>query len=181
MKERLKSLLKNKFLRNVITLSSGTFISQAVVLAASPLLARVYSVDSFGQLAIYTSFTTFLAVLSTGRYELAIGLPKEDDDALRIFKLILLIGLGVSFFYFIGVFLLKEVFNIYDSTRLLSNREAYLAPAYIFFIAIHSALNFWKHRQKRYKEITISNALQVISTIIFSIVLGYFDVQNAMI
>ena len=132
MREKLKELSQNKFLRNVSTLAFGTIISQAIVVLSSPLLTRIFTVEDFGVLQIFTSITVFFAVISTGRYELAIGLPKEDDDALRIIKLIIFIGFAISTLYFITIFILKFFFKYEDYTRFLVGNNAYVALIYIF-------------------------------------------------
>lgn len=181
MREKLKELSQNKFLRNVSTLAFGTIISQAIVVLSSPLLTRIFTVEDFGVLQIFTSITVFFAVISTGRYELAIGLPKEDDDALRIIKLIIFIGFAISTLYFITIFILKFFFKYEDYTRFLVGNNAYVAPIYIFFIAIFSALSYWNQRKKKYKLITYSNAIQVISATFFSILFGFFGFHDGMI
>ena len=181
MREKLKELSQNKFLRNVSTLAFGTIISQAIVVLSSPLLTRIFTVEDFGVLQIFTSITVFFAVISTGRYELAIGLPKEDDDALRIIKLIIFIGFAISTLYFITIFILKFFFKYEDYTRFLVGNNAYVAPIYIFFIAIFSALSYWNQRKKKYKLINYSNAIQVISATFFSILFGFFGFHDGMI
>lgn len=181
MKEQLKQLYKSPFLKNVSTLVFGSIISQAVVVISAPLLSRLFSVESFGILSIFTSFTVFFAVLSTGRYEFAIGLPENDDKALKIFKLIIYIGAFVSVFYFAVIFLLKVILKVHDKTGFLVQKESFIAPLYIFFIAVYSALGYWKQRKKEYKKITIANALQVIATTIFSVTFGLLKISSGMI
>ena len=181
MREKLKELAQNKFLKNVSTLAFGTIISQAIVVLSSPLLTRIFTVEDFGVLQIFTSITVFFAVISTGRYELAIGLPKEDDDALKIIKLIIFLGFAISIFYFIIIFVLKFFLKYEDYTRFLVGNNAYVAPIYIFFIAIFSALSYWNQRKKKYKLITYSNAIQVISATFFSIVFGFLGFHEGMI
>lgn len=181
MREKLKELSQNKFLKNVSTLAFGTIISQAIVVLSSPLLTRIFTVEDFGVLQIFTSITVFFAVISTGRYELAIGLPKEDDDALKIIKLIIFLGFAISIFYFIIIFVLKFFLKYEDYTRFLVGNNAYVAPIYIFFIAIFSALSYWNQRKKKYKLITYSNAIQVISATFFSIVFGFLGFHEGMI
>ncbi|MFN3299695.1 MAG: lipopolysaccharide biosynthesis protein [Sediminibacterium sp.] len=181
MRQRLRNLAKNDFLRNVTTLAAGTIISQIVVVAVSPLLSRLFTVEDFGVLSIFTSFTVFLAIVSTGRYEFAIGLPEDDNQAKKIVKLIFCIGAYVSVFYFLAIIVLREVLKINDPTGFLSYKEAYIAPFYILCIAIYSALSYWNQRYKRYKSITIANSLQVISTAFASIVFGLLGLHSGMI
>lgn len=181
MKDKIQQLLRNQFLKNVSTLAFGTLISQGIVVASSPLLSRLYSVEAFGALSVFTSITVFFAVISTGRYELALGLPKKDNDALRMVKLILMIGAAVSLFYLLVIILLKEWLRINDHSGFLTQQSSYLAPLYIFFIAVYSALSYWNQRKKKYKLISISNAVQVIAATGFSIAFGFLDFSSGMI
>ena len=136
MKDKILDIFKSDFYKSIATLASGTIISQFVVIASSPFLSRIYLVDSFGQLAIFTSITAFLSVISTGRYELAMGLPKKEEDVLKIFKLIILIGLIVSTTYLFLNFILRDVLEIEDRVGFLTKKESYISPLDIFFIAI---------------------------------------------
>lgn len=181
MIERLKQLSRNQFLRNVSTLAFGTIISQAVVVGSSPILSRIYSVEQFGLLSVFTSITVFFAVVSTGRYELAIGLPDNDDKSAKIFKLIIAIGAVISSLYLAIILLLKHGLRINDHTGFLNQNTSYLAPLYIFFVATFSALGYWNQRHKNYKKITIANAVQVIATTLFSIALGLLGYPQGMI
>ncbi|PIF47086.1 O-antigen/teichoic acid export membrane protein [Chryseobacterium sp. 52] len=181
IKSIFNNIKSNPFLRNVAILSSGTIISQLIVIATSPFLTRLYSVEAFGLLSVFSSFAVFFAVLSTGRYELALGLPDDNRKAAKIFKLIIYIGACVSVLYLILIFLLKDIIHIQDKTGFLTNNQVYLAPVYIFFGALYSALGYWNQRDKRYKRITIANAFQVIGTSIFSMLFGVLKFENGLI
>ena len=181
MKERLRELSRNKFLRNVSTLVFGTVISQGIVIASSPLLTRLYNVEAFGLLSVFTSITIFFAVVSTGRYELAIGLPIEDKYSIKIIRLIIFLGFIISLFYLLIIIILKDVVQYNDKTGFLNNNTSYLAPLYVFFIALYSALSYWNQRNKKYKLITISNAIQVVTATAFSIYFGMVGLKQGMI
>ncbi|ANF51542.1 hypothetical protein A0O34_13970 [Chryseobacterium glaciei] len=79
------------------------------------------------------------------------------------------------------IFLLKDIVHLKDKTGFLSNNQAYLAPIYIFFGALYSALGYWNQRDKKYKKITIANAIQVIGTSIFSLIFGVLHYESGMI
>lgn len=181
MKALFNTILNNPFFRNVTTLALGTVVSQAIVLASSPLLSRLFSVADFGVLSVFTSISVFFAVLSTGRYEFAIGLPENDAKAKLIFLLIVKLGFTISMCYFGVIFLLKDIFNIQDGAGFLKERTAWLSPVYIFFIAVYSGLGYWFQRFKKYKEITFANAIQVCCTALFSLIFGYLHVKSGMI
>lgn len=167
-------IINNPFLKNVSILASGTIISQIIVVAMSPILTRLYSVEAFGTLSLFTSFMVIFGVITTGRYELAMGLPEKDEKAKDLIKLIFILGFIVSIVYLVILFITKEIIQYSDSSGLFQSNWIYLAPIYTFFIAIYSSLIYWNQRKKEYKKITISNALQVISTTVFSLLFGFF-------
>lgn len=181
IREKIKGLLQNPFFKNVSILASGSIIGQLVVVLASPILTRLFSVESFGVLAVFVSVTTVLALFSTGRYELAIVLPKDSSKALKLFKLILKIATTVSLILLLFIVILKNIFKINDVTGFLNNNSAYIAPIYIFFVALFSALNYWHQRKKRYKIITFAYALQVMANTAISLLLGFLKIENGMI
>ena len=83
MKQRFEP--KSEFSRNILTLMTGTIIAQAIPIAISPILTRIYRPEDFGLYAIFVAIITILGSVASGRYELAIMLPKKDEDAINIF------------------------------------------------------------------------------------------------
>ena len=73
-------LPKSTYAKNVLTLMTGTGLAQAIPIAISPILTRIYTPEEFGVFALYMAIASILTVLVTGRYEMAILLPKKDPD-----------------------------------------------------------------------------------------------------
>ncbi|KZE30264.1 lipopolysaccharide biosynthesis protein [Crenobacter luteus] len=93
---RLKRLSDGGFARNVATLAGGAAIAQFLPLAASPLLTRLYTPADFGLLSVYVAWLSALAVIATGRYELAIVLPAEAKRSANLFGLSLAVSAALS-------------------------------------------------------------------------------------
>lgn len=93
---RLKRLAGSGFARNVATLAGGAALAQFLPLLASPLLTRLYHPAEFGVLAVYVAWLSNLAVLATGRYEMAIVLPDDDRRSANLMGLSLAIALALS-------------------------------------------------------------------------------------
>ena len=136
-------LPKSEFGRNVLTLMTGTTIAQAIPIAISPILTRIYTPEDFGLFAFYASIASIISVVATGRYELAIMLPKKDDDAINIVVLSILISFLVSLLSLIIVL----VFNT-QITNLLGNPEIanwlYFIPLTVLFTGIYQSFNYWR-------------------------------------
>lgn len=150
MTNRLKPM--SEFSRNVLTLMTGTTIAQAIPIAVSPILTRIYTPSDFGILALFVAITSIFGSIANGRYELAIMLPEKDEDAINIFALGFLITLFVSMFLFILVLLFKG-----SLVAALGNESIgswlYLIPAAIFFSGLFNILNYYNNRKKNYKDL----------------------------
>jgi len=150
---------KSEFTRNVLTLMTGSTIAQAIPIAISPILTRIYTPEDFGFLALYMSILGFFSTAVTGKYELAIMLPKKDSDAFSIVILSILISLFISLLSFIVIF----IFNT-QITNILANKEIskwlYLLPISILLTGIYQTLNYWNSRKKRFKILAMGRVLQ---------------------
>ena len=67
--------------RAVLSISAGTAAGQIALVAASPLLTRLYSPEDFGTLAVIIALATTLVPVASLRLELAVPLPREEDEA----------------------------------------------------------------------------------------------------
>lgn len=150
---------KSQFAKNIITLMMGTGIAQAIPIALSPLLTRMYSPEDFGLFALYTGLSTILLVFATGKYELAIMLPLKDSDALDIVKLISFITIVISFLIFLVVWLFNK--KICD---ILSNEDIgnwlFFLPITVFVTGIYQSLNYWFNRKRDFKRLAKNRVVQ---------------------
>ena len=107
----IKSLKpKSEFSRNVFTLMTGTTIAQAIPIAISPILTRIYTPEDFGLLALFLAITIIIGSIANGRYELAIMLPEKDEDAINISALGFIISSSMSLILLILVFFFNDYF-----------------------------------------------------------------------
>ena len=135
---------QSEFSQNVLTLMTGSTLSQAIPIAVSPILTRLYKPEDFGLYAIFVAIITIIGTIVSGRYELAIILPKKDEDAINIF------GLGILITIFITVLTAILVFVFNDSiVYLLNNQEmkywVYLVPVSVFLAGCHNQLIYFRH------------------------------------
>lgn len=163
---------KSEFSRNVLTLMTGTTIAQAIPIAISPILTRIYTPEEFGIFALYMGIASVISVFATGRYELAIMIPKKDEDAINIVVLSLAISIIVSFISFLLVF----IFNS-QITNFLKNPEIstwlYFLPFTVVLTGIYQSLNYWSNRKKQYKRLAVSRIIQSSCTGATNIAMGF--------
>ena len=96
-KKNIRTLLpKNNFARNVSVLVSGTTGAQILLILSVPFLTRLYTPEDFGILAVYASLLSFIVVIASLRYELAIPLPKNEVEAANVAFLSLLLVIVIT-------------------------------------------------------------------------------------
>ena len=151
---------------------TGTAVAQAIPVAISPILTRIYTPEDFGVFALFLAISSILATIVNGRYELAIMLPKKDEDAINIFAL----GFIITCFITILLFFVVFVFDDY-LTKLLGNKEIsfwlYFIPLAVFFSGLYNVLNYFNNRKKRYKDLRNATILKSIVLCIVQLVVGF--------
>jgi O-antigen/teichoic acid export membrane protein len=165
---------KSEFSRNVLTLMAGSTIAQAIPIAISPILTRIYTPDDFGLLALFISIASIMAVISTGKYELSIILPKLDTYGFQLLSLSMIIAFGASIFYSLTTFTLSIIYS-FDSIFLL-------LPITVFFIALNNIFDRYNNRIKNYKLMSYQRIVKTTVESFTGISLMVFlSIKNGMI
>ncbi len=147
------------FKKNILTLMTGTAIAQAIPIAISPILTRLYSPEDFGILALYISIAGIFSVIATANYEAAIMLPKKESDAAHIVVLAITIALLLS----VTLFIVMIFFNQHIAGLLQNESLApwlYLIPLSILLTGIYQTFGYWNNRNKQYRQLAISRVAQ---------------------
>lgn len=168
--KRLKP--KSEFSRNVLTLMTGTTIAQTIPIAISPILTRLYTPEDFGVFALYMSLSTIIGVVASGRYELAIMLPKKDTDAINVALLAVLMTFLVSIFTFLMILIFSKHIAALFSLPPIS-AWFYLIPMSILLIGVYQSLNYWSNRKKRYNHLAANRVLQSGLTSTANLAMGF--------
>lgn len=151
---------RKTFIKNVAVLMSGTAVGQAISFAAAPVLTRLFDPTEFGLLGIFVATTAIVAVASTGRYELAIVLPREDEDAANVLALGCLLSLTTSLVLALVFLVAGDRINTWFGNSGMAALIWWLALA-VFLSGSTAMWRFWATRRKRFK-------LQSVSAIAYS-------------
>nr|WP_218949568.1 oligosaccharide flippase family protein [Acinetobacter sp. YH12251] len=159
------------FLKAVSILVGGTAFAQGIALLALPILTRLYSPEEFSLFAIYTSLLLTLSVASCLRFEIAIPISENNNEAIHLVLLALLsnliisllIGLIIWIFHSNIILLLKQP----SFTNLI-----WLVPIGVFFSGLYNTLQYWATRKKQFSVIAKSRMVQSISGISVQFVMG---------
>ena len=167
-----KYSLKSGLVRNVLTLSTGSTIAQAIPVLISPILTRIFPVADFATLTVVTTLISLLGVIVCGRYEIAIGLPADEKEA----KQLVYLSITVSVIVASAAMVLILFFNNHLA-RLLNNEAAapylLLVPLTALMYGINQALTYWNIRHRNYALMSSSRVSQSITNSGTSLALGY--------
>lgn len=168
---KMKKMMKQDFLGNVLTLMTGTTIAQLLPILASPILTRIYSPGDFGVYALYISIVSIVSVVVTLRYEFAIVTPKKREDALNILILSLIVSFATSLVMLIVVLLFhRSIIDIIGNQSLAT--WLYLIPLATLLLGIMQTFNYWFNREKLFNILSKSRIIQTFGNILPNIAIG---------
>lgn len=111
------SAQKGSSIRSIFQLVGGAAAGQLILVGTLPIVSRIYNPEDFGVLAVFAAFLALLSSVACLRYEAAIPLSRNSDEAINIWSgaslfatilsvLVLIFGYGYaiynaldSFFY----------------------------------------------------------------------------------
>jgi len=142
-------------LRDIATLMSGAVGAQVLSLLLIPFVTRLYSIENFGVMTLFSTTVSVVAVFCCGQYERAIVLPKEDEEAWDVAVLALIILICVCVLCLIVLIpfchsISRLIFKT-DDTILL-----WLIPAAVFSVGARLILNNWSTKKKEFEAIAVS-------------------------
>lgn len=170
MKWISKLLNNSEFAKNVLTLSIGAALAQAITLFVTMILARVYLPVHFGTLSIFLSIVNIILVFATGKYELAIVLARNSTSAFRIGQLSLLIAFALS-----CLTLLVLTFSDILGLQLHKNQEVQscliFMPLSIFLLAGIQVFSMQNIRDKSFKILAVTRVIEALTMGVIAYVL----------
>lgn len=140
-----------------MTLAGGTAVAQAIPVLASPVLTRLFTPAAFGELAIYLAIVAIGAVVVTGRYELAVLIPREDSEARDLLAAALAMAFAATLTLAVGLVAL----DILGAERAAALPGwALLVPLGMLLTAVTQSLGYWENRRARYRPLVTSRVTQ---------------------
>jgi O-antigen/teichoic acid export membrane protein len=154
--------LKSEFVKYFAALLSSNVLAQIIGFAAYPFITRIYGKEIFGEFNLFFSIVGILTIISTGKYESAIILPKSEKKALALFQLSILINIVLFIIISCFVFAGKEFINLFFSRKEWLNLLPLLPllPFLVLLGGFWQSLNYYFIRQKKYYAISVYNISQ---------------------
>jgi O-antigen/teichoic acid export membrane protein len=164
-------LPRGGFARSVSILVGGTALAQILAIIASPVLTRIYRPSDFGALQVFISLMSLVFVAATGRYEVAVLLPEDDESAIGVLVLAILC-VCLTTILCTGMVVICHYHWILPSSMLVLRGLLWLLPVSIFGGGVYQALNYWAMRRDDYKQIAKSKFTQAGAQVVTQLGIG---------
>jgi O-antigen/teichoic acid export membrane protein len=113
-------------------------------------------------------------MISTGRYCLAIVLPKQKEDAQRLLLISSILTFVVSVVFLIILLFTRDWFFPALNVEILDS-YVFLIAFNVLFIGLYESIYYYALRNKEYKILSTNIIIQVLVVISLRLVLGYFS------
>lgn len=161
--------MSSHFIRNSGTLLTGNVVAQGLAFLAYLLLLRLFTPDDFGLCNVFFSYTEVLIILSTCKYEMAIVVAPDDNEASLLARLAFRLNALLTLL----LFAVAAVMALTGVT--LSNLPAILLlllPLLVYFTGTYRIYVFLCNRHKEYRALALGEVVSVSGGTVTRILFG---------
>jgi lipopolysaccharide exporter len=167
-------LFTKNIYKDVLKLSSSSFLSQFLLFLFSPFILNFYVPEEFGYYTKLSSTVILLTIISTGQFE--IGIVKElklgSIRLTQLSSLLLIVFLSIMIVFQLTLFCF-EFISYFDAVVIFLG---------VLFLGLYNIGYNLSLKYHDYNRIALSRLIQVICTLIMQIIFAYyFDSSNGLI
>ncbi len=159
--QHIESFKRYPLLKDALTLATGSAVAQAMSFAASPILARLYTPEDFGVFSIYAFVTSLPSICWC--YELAVLLPKEDDEGRHVVTLAIVIASVMTVLAVAPVLIGAPFMRLLNAPALAPWLGC--LPINLFALGVYQAVSYWYSRVGDFGRLAVSRVIQSASTV----------------
>jgi O-antigen/teichoic acid export membrane protein len=150
---------RSSFAKSIIALVSATAVAQAINFGFNILLTRLYTPVDFGALSVFLSLVSFVAVVSTGKYDVALVAAPDRDEARGLVSLGMFICILTALVILILAWLVNVIpLHFYSQNQV--HEWFYLIPLSLIMLSAFQMLWMWNVREKKFKSISFIRPLE---------------------
>jgi O-antigen/teichoic acid export membrane protein len=150
---------------------SGKAVAAFLALVTTPIIARIYFPEHYGTAAVFMSIITISSNVASLRYEAAVALPKDDDEATALLALSyrILFGVALVMLMFIGLY---ELSGAQSQALEVMGSWIWALPVGVLFLNATSIQESWLTRVKSFKRSSTALVIEKATTSGSRITLG---------
>lgn len=158
------------FVNNVIKVTSGSFFGQLTFALTTPIITRIYDPEVFGYFAIYSAIVRMVSAISSLRYEMALLITKNEDDANYLLLISILSVFIISLFTYLALTIFS-LFGVFDPLSILIFSYKEIICLGIFLWGLINVFSSSETRSGRFSNIGTLKFIRPFATA--SIIIGY--------
>ncbi|BDF34558.1 hypothetical protein CE91St62_26210 [Lachnospiraceae bacterium] len=167
----IEKIKNSDILKNIAVLASGVVIGYAINMLLLPVISRIFTPSELGEYDLILSNGNIISSFVTMALLVAIMIPKEDDEAVKICKLIRTANCLFLLVIFVGILIISPNIHIFNVKG-----NYYLSVVFlILYVLLFNEQNVYYafvNRKKMYKILFWNPILSAIANSGFSIALG---------
>ena len=145
-------------------IGGGAAVGQAIMVAATPIVSRLYGPHAYGALAVFGSILTIASILVTFRFEVTIPLPKEDEEARDILVLALTLAFFAAGLVCLSLLIWRFLTKAADTDPSFRHL-VWTLPLGMLGIGCYQSLAYWATRKRLYRSISATRVNQSIASV----------------
>lgn len=170
---RLRHRLSGQeFLKHVLTLMTGTASAQVLQFVAMIFVGRLFTPVEFGVYTLVMSAVSAIVPIAAGRYELAIVLPRRDNDARQLLRLSTWINTAISLLTVVVMVFLSPVLAELLTDQTQANASVieaslrnwlYAVGPIVWLVTQLGVMSYWLTRTKNFRQVSQNKIHQAVS------------------
>lgn len=145
----------------MIVLVTGTAAAQAINMALSPIITRLYGPEAFGLLGAFTAIVAIIAPIAALTYPIAIVLPTSEKAAKGLVRLSLSISVVIAIVIAIILLVFKKpIVTLFQIGNIAS--FLYWIPLVVLFSGFQQVAEQWLIRTKQFRITAKVSILQAL-------------------
>ncbi len=170
-----QKIIKGEFLRNTVTLVTGTAIAQFIGIILYPVLSRLFTASEFGLLSTISQISAIIMVLASGKYESSILIAGTKMEAANIIGMTLLRSSIILLILYAAIQPFGKALSVVLHEPAL-NKWLFVCPISAFVIIIYNCFNEWCVRNKYYTVLSWNKIINTLAHTLSKAILGFFKV-----
>ena len=139
----------SRFARNVAVVATGTPAAQAITIAFSPLITRLYGPEAFGLLGTFMAIVAVATPVAALAYPVAIVLPRDDRDAMGLVRLSTILSFAIALLAAAALWAGGDWLAVTLGAQSVAN-YFFLIPMVMLFAAWTQIAQQWLIRKKEF-------------------------------
>lgn len=167
----IKKIRNSELIKNIAVLASGVAIGYAINMVLLPIISRIYTPSQLGEYDLILSIGNIIISFVSLALVIAIMLPKEDDTAVKICKVIRMSTIVFLLAFLAFIYITEPYYRIFEiSTNYWI--ACWLLVAYVWFFNQQNLYYTFVNRKKLYQVLFWNPIIAAVANSGFSILFG---------